>query len=238
MAETRHGKDGLILKHSGDIVQDIYGEESGTCVFQVPPQMWNLMPGLKYPHPYADHLLFERRKVRFTPGFWLVSVDFRGVLGDPEPQYELVYGSGREPIESHPKFETDIAGKPSEPKNGAIFVDAQGDVTRDDDLGVFERFLIKNPDIPDLSFGGMDGYVDMNNITWTKTWVTEEMETTGGKVVIEEPEGNPPTFSGRDWLYLGLSSTGVRGNSARNRKSWRLSGPGGWNSIVYGDGDE
>lgn len=233
--EGRFGVSGLILKHSGEIVQDIYGEESGTCVFHCPPGRWDLMPVAGHKHPHASHMLLERRRVRFVPGFWQVAVDFRGVQGNPPPQYELNYGSGTEPIETHPDFESKIAGKPSAPKNGAVFVDAQGNVTQDDSKGVFERFLIKNPDNASLSFGGMDGYVDMNNITWTKTWVTSSMETTGGKVKIDTPEGGAPSFTGRDWLYLGMSSSGIRGGSARNRKTWRLSGPGGWNPVVYGD---
>lgn len=234
VGEKRHGLNGLVLKHSGEIVQDIYGEESGTCVFQVPPHRWDLMPVAGNSHPYAVHLLFERRRVQFTPGFWRVHCDYRGVLGNPPPQYELNYGSGREPIETHPDFESTIAGKPSAPKNGAVFVDAQGNVTEDDDIGVFERFKIDNPDGPP-QFGGVDGYVDMNNITWTKTWVTNSMVTTGGKVKVETPEGSAPSFDGRDWLYLGLSSSGVRGGSARHRKVWRLSAPGGWNKLIYPD---
>lgn len=231
--ETRHGRDGLILKHSGEIIQDIYGEESGTCMFHCPPGRWDLMPVAGFAHPMAGHLLFERRRVRFTPGFWKVYCDFRGVLGNPPPRYELSLGSGREPIETHPKFESHLAGKPSAPKNGAIFVDAQGNITTDDDLGVFERFLIKNPDDPNLSFGGVDGYLDMNNIIWTKTWISRSVPSTGGKVEIENPEGNAPNFSGRNWLYTGLGSSGVRGGSVRNRKTWRLSGPGGWLAPVY-----
>jgi hypothetical protein len=218
MAETRHGRDGLILKHSGDITQDIYGEESGTCTFQVPPGSWDIMPGAGFEHPQATHMLFERRKVKFSPGFWLVSCDFRGVNGDPPPQYELVYGSGSEPIETHPDFESKIGGKPSAPKNGAIFVGDDGNKTTDDAAGIFDRFLIKNPDDPATSFAGIDAYVDMNNIMWTK---------------IEIPEGGAPTFEGRNWLYLGLSSGGVRGASARHRQTWRLSGPNGWNPKMY-----
>ena len=242
MAETRHGRDGLILKHSGDITQDVFGEESGTCVFQVPPGEWDIMPGVGFQHPLATHMLFERRKVKFSPGFWVVSCDFRGVGDDPAPVYELNYGSGTEPIETHLEFSEKIGGLPSAPKNGAVFYDAQGNVTVDDDIGIFEKFLLKNPDGEDgddaRSFAGMESYLDMNNITWTKTWVTKDLEMLeGGIVQIEKPEGNPPNFKGRDWLHLGMGSTGVRGGSARNRRTWRLSGPDGWISEVYGESD-
>jgi len=237
MAEGRHGTqaNSLILKHSGNIVQDIYGEESGRCQFSCPPGQWDLMPGAGYAHPYASHLLFERREVKLTPGFWKVFADYRGVLGDPPPRYELSFGSGTEPIETHPDFITQIGGKPSAPKNGAVFVDAQGKITSDDSLGVFDRFLVSNPDDELLSFAGLESYVDMNSIMWTKTWVTNAMETTGGKVEIDTPDGDAPSFDGRNYLYIGLSSSGVRGGSARHRKSWRLSGPNGWNPKVYGN---
>lgn len=236
MGDVRYSGDAnrLIPSHGGEIVQDRYGEESGTYVFKCPVGRWDLMPGAGFSHPLAPHLLFDRRRVRMTPGFWSVFVDFVGVLGNPEPVYELNEGSGREPIETHDKFESRIAGMPSNPLNGAVFVDGQGVITKDDKVGVFERFLIRDAETgAKNSLAGTDGFVDMSNITWTKTWVQNHMPSVGGKVVIEEPEGSNPSFEGRDWLYLGLSAGGPRGGSVRCRKTWRLSGPGGWNPIVY-----
>ncbi len=246
---TSHGggSDQPWLKHSGSVTQDIYGEEYGMVVWQVLAGNWADVPDKNSTtggnHPHASYLKFEDRTVTMNSGIWEVKVNYRGIKpvyheGGTPPVYELNYGSGTEPIETHPNFESDIGGKPSAPKNGAVFVDAEGNVTTDDDVGVFDKFLIKNPD-KDRSFGGVDSYLDMNNITWTKTWVTRTMSGLEGSFVnIEDPEDSAseftaPKFKGRDWLYLGCNSTGVRGDSARHRKTWRLSGPGKWNEVIY-----
>jgi hypothetical protein len=254
---TKHGQEtGLMLKHSGDVHQDIYGEETGTVTYQVFANDWSSVPGPAgfssqagdgSSHPYISYLKFESREVNIKPGIWEVKVKYRGIPttyhnndGTP-PVYELNYGSGTEPIETHPNFERYIGGTPSAPKNGAIFVDANGDVTTDDAVGVFERFKIVNPDNADLSFGGIESYLDMNNITWTKTWATKDMSNLNvanlKKVKVDSVEDDPlfpaPTFRNRNWLYLGISSTGVRGDSARHKATWKLSGIGKWNKLIY-----
>jgi hypothetical protein len=228
MGSTLHGDGGIIFKHGGEITSDIYGEESASGVFQIPAGAWDLVPGAGFAHPHAPHLLFERRRIIQNPGIWDVTVDFKGVLfqdgGGPEPVYELNRGSGNDPIERHPEFVSRLAGKPSAVLNGAIFLDGNGDPSTDDDFGVFDRFKGSS----DLA--RVTKYVEMNNITWTKTWVTKTMPTDGGKVKIETPPGGAPSFEGLTWLYLGLSSTGPRGGSCRNRSTWRL---GNWNTTIY-----
>jgi hypothetical protein len=228
MASTLHGNSGIIFKHGGEITSDIYGEESASGVFQIPAGQWDMVPGAGFTHPDAPHLGLERRRVVMNPGIWDVIVDFKGVLlvseQGPPDQYELNRGSGNDPIERHPDFVSRLAGIPSVPKNGAIFLDGNGDESEDDVYGQFDRFGGNSP------LHRVTKYVEMNNITWTRTWVTRTMPTTGGKVKIDTPPGGAPSFDGLTWLYLGLSSTGVRGASCRNRQTWRL---GNWNPTIY-----
>ena len=240
----------LIISSQGSVKMDKYGDHTATCTFKVKPDQWASVPKKGDAHPYATWLMFVKRRVVFTPGYWTVTCDYKGSSydggsdNDVDPVYELNYGSGTEPIETHPGFKTDIGGTPATPKNGAIFVDGNGNLTTDDAVGVFDRFLNKNPDAPvgggeAPSFAGVESYLDMNNVTWTKTWVTRaDTVVDGGEVKIEVPEDEAPKykcpdFDGRDWLYLGMSTTGSVGGSAKHRKIWRLSGAGGWNPEIY-----
>ena len=221
---------GIMETSVGDISQDIYGDESGECEFKVRPGGWDHMPIKGSAHPQARHLLLERRRVRMTKGFWTIICSYKGFYstnGSMPSVYELHLGSGTEPIQVHPDFVTKIAGLPSAPKNKALFVDGQGNPSTDDDLGLFEEFGVKS----DLY--GMDSYVDMNNITFTETWISRSMPNSGGKCEVQNPGGAPSFGDGRTWLYVGMSSSGERGGSCKNRKTWRLSGRGGWNSLVY-----
>ncbi len=244
MANVYKGQAGLIIVGKGVVRMNKYGEHTATCTFKAKAESasLNLFPDKGNSHPFATWLKFTKRTISFTPGFWTCVCEYKGADTDgglPDPVYELSFGTGEEPIETHANFESDIGGVPSAPLNGAVFVDAQGNITDDDAVGVFDRFRLKNPTVGGRSFGGVESYVDMNNITWSKTYVTKtSQDQVGGEVEIQIPEDGgagfqPPTFDDRDWLYLGMSSTGTIGGSATHRKVWRLSAPGGWNPDIY-----
>ena len=49
---------------------------------------------------------------------------------------------------------------------------------------------------------------------------------------IDSPSGPNPSVSGRNWLLWATSSR-TRGFITENRKVWKLSGRGGWDSDLY-----
>ena len=230
------GRNGLIMSNGGTLVTDKYGLTTGTVVYRLPVGRVELQPAFGSSHPYAAFCGLERRELRFTPGFWTLVCDYAGAEQDEsDPEYELEIGTGREPIETHPDFVTKIGGKPSAPKNGAVFVDDTGHPTSDDKIGIFDRFRMTLESGERNLMAGVTGYEAANLTTWVKSWTSRSRPSDGGNVgLIDNPEGNPPNYgSGRNWRYMGLSSL-KRGKAHANRKAWQLSGPGGWNEMIYG----
>jgi hypothetical protein len=175
----------------------------------------------------------EKRNVTWGPGIAVIKCDFAGLdpngPDDTPPVYELQFGTGQEPIEIHPKFASELGGKPSSPQNGAIYVDPQGNFTTDDQVGMFERFAI------DSDLAGITHFLDTVNITWRMKYTARSKPSGMGNVgKIDSPEGGPPNIGGaRNWLYTGLSYT-ERGDVFSVVKEWKGSGRKGWNGQVYG----
>lgn len=229
-----HGRDELFHLPGGEIVTDKYGLTTGSYGFTVRAGSWHMAPNIGSRHPLAPFLLMERRRVVTGKGFWQVIGDYAGIdLSESDPEYELERGTGTEPIETHPSFVDTIGGKPSSPKNGAIFLDETGHPTSDDKLGYFDRFRIVKEDGSRNPMAGMSQYIAANNTLWVKSWTSKIQISDGGNVgKIDTPEGGAPNFGDRDWLYVGMSSR-KRGGAYSHRKMWSLSGPGGHNELVY-----
>jgi len=126
----------------------------------------------------------------------------------PPPIYELDRATGNEPLDTHPKWVTDIAGKPSAPKNGAVWVGPDGTKTTDDATGKFDHFSAtltggaKNPWV------GKEDYLVPNSL-FKKTYVSHSPPSDLGNVgKISTPDGPAPAPpSGYAWFYLGETST-------------------------------
>lgn len=236
MAVTKFGNDGLVLSAAGEISGDKNGLWTGACVFKLPVGRYDLVPGVGVEHPLADFLMSERFRLTFSPGLWTVSVDYAGMSAsyeDASPaQYDLSPGTGNEPIETHPKFVTDIGGKPSDPKNGARFRHYEtGAETEDDALGVFDEFKLivdglKNP------YAKGEAFIAQNNTVWTKSW-TQRTKPDSYGVKIATPDGPYPDYGGdTNWLAMPIAYT-QRGSVFTCTAKWIASGPGGWNATVY-----
>ena len=237
MAPHYFGATGLVTKDSGTIVRDRYGMDQGGVVFQCRQDGWaSHIPALGSAHPYAAWLACEKVAMTIAPGVVLFACEYAGVSGAADPVYELEIGCSDEPIETHPKFVSDIGGSPSSPSNGAIFVDVEtGAPTDDDEKGVFSRFTImaggdKNP------YAGVSKYLDASQVTWTMTQVTSSRPSDVSELgTIDTPSGSPPSLAnGRNWLYVGLSYE-VRGGGTvyKVKYSWRASRMGGWITAMY-----
>lgn len=231
------GNAGLVVKDSGTIVRDRYGMDSGSVVYQTSRVDWAArIPALASAHPYASWLRCEKVAMTIAPGIVLFACEYSGVNGASTPVYELDEGVSEEPVETHPKFVTDIGGKPSSVLNEAVFVDAESGIQTDSDArGIFSRFKIvaggvRNP------YAGVSRYLDASQVTWTKTWVTTSRPSDASTVgLIASPEGSPPSLgTGRNWLYVGLGYEERGGGTVfKIKKTWRASARGGWRTEMY-----
>ncbi len=181
-------------------------------------------------HPRFPTMALARRTGELGKAgtFYKITYLYEGFLVSfPAPVYNLSGGTGDEPIQTHPKFESDLAGTPSVPKNGAIFIDPETDKpTDDDENGVFDRF--GNGDLE-----GIDSY-RVSGATW-KEMSFSNVRPSGGYNLGEKdsPSGQEPSFpGGRDWMLVGFTYS-QRGYVFQVEKSWELSGRDGWNDLLY-----
>lgn len=227
--------DQAITQWEEQIAYSRTGAVTVTRTEAVPVAM--ILESLKPPgtqHPRFPALLLDKcDAVKIKAGaFYNVTSIYAGLLGGDSttdgataPVYELRGTANDEPIETHPDFAT-IAGTPSAPLNGAIFVDPETDkVTTDDAKGVFLRFGSGDK-------AGATSYYSPS-LVWTKIWSqkTKPTDISGlGKINI--PEGNPPNVGGRNWLLVSLEYS-KRGGVYECRKTWLLSGRNGWDTDFY-----
>lgn len=223
---------GVIIQPGWELVTDRFGLVTGQVRFKVTPKKWQSFPRVGSAHPGAGFCFMDRRKVVTSPGFWTIVGDYTGVEVEASDKvFELQRSTRQEPIETHPEFVTQIGGKPSAPKNGAIFVDETGFPTSDDEIGVFENFRIsidgsRNP------LAGADSYLAPTNTVWTAQWTSRAKPSPGANVgkIDNSPTGGPPDYGdGWSWLYTGLAYT-ERAGAYSARESWLL---GRWIPTVY-----
>ena len=228
---------GLTVKDSSTIVRDRYGMDSGSVVFQTGRTNWaSRIPALGAEHPYASWLKCEKVAMTIAPGIVLFACEYAGVNGTAAAVYEAEFGCSDEPVETHPKFVSDIGGSPSSPAHGAIFVDVEtGEKTTDNTKGVFSRFTIMDGSVKN-PYAGVSKYLDASQVTWTKTQVTSTRPASASGVgFIGTPAGSPPSLgSGRNWLYIGLGYEERGGGTVfKVKQSWRASRLGGWITAMY-----
>ena len=235
---TLFGNTGLVRTYSSDLVMEKNGLWTGSCVFSFPAGETGLMPLLGDAHPVVAWMSAERVRLSLGPGLWRVTVEYAGVdnpqQDDKTTFYELSPGTGTEAIETHPDFK-EFAGKPSDPKNGAIFRNPEtGAISEDDAPGaaVFDRFSVFLAEGDPNPWGGMEQFITQNNTVWTKSW-TQKNAPDVRPVQISEPSGKYPKYKGRyNWLEMPTTYT-LRGGAYACVTRWMGSGPKGWNEMVY-----
>jgi hypothetical protein len=254
-----HGGEVARLQPGGELTTDRKGLVTGQLVFLVPPGKWGLVPCVDSAHIHAGFCHMEKRKVAFTPGWWTVTCDYTGCepgskedLDDDSSSsagesssssssgtaeanyasgaaYEFSPGTGTEPIDTCDNFVSEIGGTAAHPKNGAIFLDANGIQTWDNARGVFSRFLLSS------KYKGVQEYYTANNSVWTKSWTQTIApgSASRGISVTTNPPGPSPSFGGKhNWLVLPTFYT-KRGRVYDCRQTFLLSGPRGWDSTIY-----
>jgi len=195
-------------------------------------------------HPYHTQVYLESRVLVYTPRGAIANCTYAGAEYEAldKPTYELIIGMEESPIEVHPNFEV-IAGAPSVPVNGAIFLDPEtGGISTDDATGVFDRFApmldatTKNPK------GGIEAFLDPV-VTYRQSYVTFTLPSASGFGDIDNDVPGPG-FKGslglRTWLYVGFTYR-RRGDTSSDgdrfvyeiQKEWKLSGRAGWDTDIY-----
>lgn len=225
----------LMIEEPGEVYTDLYSLETCTTIFSCPMDRFDLVLPLFSANPFFTYLYMERRRISIRNGRIVIAGEYAGIPGGfTTPIYELVIGVGEEPIETHPEFVTDLAGAPSAPLNGAIFVDYEtGKKSTDDAKGVFDKFrpvLDGNRNL----LAGVTAYLDAGQVSWRETYMSTARPSDVSAVgSIQSPAGPVPGIgSGRNWLYTGLTYQ-QRGIIFSVVREWRASGRNGWNTLIY-----
>lgn len=201
-------------------------------------------------HP--DYAMLVRKSLTIqneAPDWAVVTIKFEGVA-TPESQteagiirkYSVQGTTGTEPIETHENFST-FGGKPPAGKKGTNDKGATFDET-----GAFKGFAVEDVDNGIDYYGG-----DANrNMAGVKSYlapsvVYTEIRTYNGAAraaltfslpnlgKIDVPPSSPllPSLdAGRDWLLVSFDAEEV-GDGVQIKRSWRASGPRGWNQNIY-----
>lgn len=244
---TRQKRQGLT---EGEAHFEVYGSLASAEALVA------LLPPIGSGHPISPYAIMERRELVYIPAGIRAECWYAGVSDEDldQPVYSLMMGCEEQPIETHDRFQSHIAGKPSLPLNGAIFVDTSGNLTTSDLLGVFTGFAAlrrtgpssfeKNP------YAGIEAFLDASSIVYRERFVTRQLPREDvaqvGHIWNAPLPGPAPIFGGgRTWLYMGynMEQRGGRwraGSAITTQRvvyditrDWRLSQRGGWNTTIY-----
>lgn len=235
-AQVSGVKTSAILQTEESVEMDRFGVDVVTRVEEIPVAQFPALLRSKYSvHPVFTSMGMEKRSASKNRHgkFWRVTYTYVGFLLDlPDPVYTLSSALSEEPIQLHPDFAT-IAGTPSAPLNGAVFVDPDTEkVTTDNAKGVFREFRATISGAANLK-AGVEAFLSPG-ATWQETSFSATRPADLGSLgQIDSPSGTQPTFgSGRNWIYSAAEYT-RRGGIYEIRKTWLLSGRNGWDSDIY-----
>lgn len=194
-------------------------------------------------HPYNSFIWMETKQIVYTAKGAQAICTYAGVEYQflDVPTYELIIGVEESPIETHPDF-LDFAGKPSEPVNGAIFLDpSTGQLSTDDLTGVFDRFAPYKADGNLNPKAGIESYLDPV-CTYRQSYVSSSIpgQSGVGKIDKDVPGPGLSKMGDRNWLYTGMNYR-RRGDPSGQinqviyeiSKDWKLSGLRGWDTDIY-----
>jgi hypothetical protein len=210
----------------GELMTDIFGLSTVTTVWKLKADaaVFSLLPMLMQ-HPIYTFTNMERRRVQISEGYYIVTGDFAGVDGGRSPSiYELCLGVADEPIETHPDFESDIGGTPSNPLHGAIFLGPDGQPSSDNATGRFAYFNHST------NLVGIESYLAADQMTWRERYVINTQPTPGNVGHIDSPAGPAPVAI--NWIKLSCNYE-QRGLAYFVTNEWRASGRRGWNTLIY-----
>lgn len=235
----RKKKHGII---NGEAVCGVVGEHVAAQSY---------LPAIGDEHPFNAKIYLEDMEITIVPEGVEAHCNYGGCdeADLRQPTYDFNAGEEDQPIEVHPRFQSAIGGTPASPLNGAMFTDTQGELTTNNNLGIFAGF--RNVVSGSLNpFSGVEAFIDISSIYYTESYVDRELpndEQSWGTIEYQIP--GPARMidlrgGNRNWLYLGWSfkERGRRWNATPGVpqfivyeifRRWRLSGPKGWNATIY-----
>lgn len=248
-AERFHGKARDVLTFTkGAIKMRSDGSavltERGWCGAE---HILNLIPAQYSPHPVFSTFLFEYDLSTVTTDDGYADFEF-AYAGTPpssstwsttEPVFEFLTDDAQDAIDTHPKFATeDMAGTFDDPKNGAKF-----------DPNFPHQFMFfAIPDgatyqdniLPANSFVGVRAYFNPG-VTVQRTYVSATPPAVDIKPYVIALNAVPnlnvkrvENLTGHHYNWLVLPTTFRReGGIYRVTERYKLSGPRGWNTIIY-----
>lgn len=198
-------------------------QESYACNIE---DIFSLMPAINSRHSQYPNLVVKNAQPEeLTMGRGMIHVQYAGLaFGEsqagggslPDPVYSLQRAESREPITTHPNWARIVQEV------------GQANVMKDED-GLFKGFGENAP----LEYRGVTEFL-VFGVVWSKRYVSRMMPSLAADGKIDRPDGNPPRVPlGHNWLKMGTQAE-LEGYVYRVQESWLLSGPNGWNRIMYG----
>lgn len=184
---------------------------------------------------------------RLEAGMWNVGIEIAGILSeDLIGEYKLYKVStvaNREPIASHPNFNT-FAGKIGNPINGAVFdetgfvrfkpyLTAGDEHTNSGDL----QTVANGETIKNRKAGVTDYFMPIIHFEETKLVLEGDLRGNIEYLALVDPAtpSTPlkPTYPNRSWLLTQGEPEWVGKEVYKLIRKWSLSGPRGWDKDVY-----
>lgn len=215
--------------------------------------LWEFAPALvSVLKEHPDYSWLIRKKARVTREeacLAKVSVDFEGIPPTEEEEegegptptetdYSLDGSTSSDPIETNKNFPT-FAGTWDNPLNGAVFVPANSEEPISATNYKFKEFAVVEPQ-PAHPKTGVTTYETFGVVyTETRTFAEANLVSIAlglnqlGKISTPPPSNYlPPVEAPRNWLLNSAKITRI-GVGMKVSRSWKLSGPNGWDPDIY-----
>lgn len=217
---NKKGSPLMTLQQGWTVDEDEHGLLTGECSWEGDFSLRFTAPQKGSLHPYDYRLTAYRQRLqRLGADKCRVTLSYIGLSADPTPMIiEHPGGSGQEPIETHPDFQT-FAGTPAAPLNGAYF-----DPETDEFIGFTD---------PDNRLVGTRAYIVpsvMINLSYYTHYVPY-LSNVGRISPFTPPDLiRPPNV--KNFLLIGMPYRRI-GNVFQVSQQLLGSGPDGWNTRVY-----
>lgn len=243
-----------------DIHWDEFGIASGACYYNCRYAYGQALVTEIKSHPDFDFMIRKNSVMkREEGGMAKVQINFTGIEdGIQGHWYSTKASTSLQPVETHPKFKADIGGYGrlsdlSHAKNGARFdregkfigfgtVDENGNAVGDPKfIGTRSYYApsvcYEQTSVLGANFSVNDIADDLGKIDANVPNGPSGVEGSG-----EGLDGDLPTIQTvddevRNWLKLGVDVSPL-GRGHRRLSRWMLSGPRGWNNVIYGTANE
>jgi hypothetical protein len=251
------GQSGISMEDAGTLVTDRAHLATCTATLRIRRDQWNgsdmnTLGNIGASHPIFTFVTMENRELSIQGPWAYAKCKYAGIesqysINGTPPQYELIIGVSESPIATHTKFnQTNFAGTPMAPKNGANFrsvrfpnsVASETSPSLTSAFFVFDSFdVFTGGATPALNpFAGVTSYLEAN-MTWRKSWKMDHYPTASDINHVGDIDGSPPQAptlnSPRTWLNMGVSCSHQRGSAYFWTQEWRASGRRGWNTVIY-----